>query len=185
MLLLSVSILLILSVLPFQFYFQSIFLVRLSVVLAMILCLVFLIRGLFFKNLDRQLLKFAVAEDCIRIEYINKNKSPNKVYEILLSQLRGYSMFQYSNYPSQIGIIFRLKDRTKLRVTLEYSKVINGTETQTKEIIEEIISSFSKYNANHIEKIKKMSGVNISREEMAVIVIFIVSLVTSLYFLPK
>ncbi len=70
-------------------------------------------------------------------------------------------------------------------VTLEYSKVINGTETQTEEIIEEIISSFRKYNANHIEKIRKTPGFIVSWEEMALIVIFIVSLITSLYFHAK
>ena len=117
----------------------------------MILFLVFLIRWLFFKNLDRQLLRFAVSEHRLRIEYINKNKSLNKVHEILLSQLRGFLMFEYTRIPRQICIIFKLKDHTKLRVTLEYSKIINGTETQTEEIIEEIISSFSKYNANRIE----------------------------------
>lgn len=156
MLLVLISVLLILAILPLQFYFESIFLVRLSLVLGLIFFLVFLIRGLFFKNLDRQLLRFTVAEDRLRIEYINKNKSLNKVHEILLSQLRGYSMFDYSKIPRQIGIIFKLKDHTKLRITLEYSKIINGTETQTEEIIEEIISSFRKYNANHIEKIRRM-----------------------------
>jgi hypothetical protein len=185
MLLASVSVLLILAAIPFQFYFENIFLVRLSVGLAMIFLLVSLIRWLFFKNPDRQLLRFAVAEDRLRIEYINKNKSLNKVHEILLSQLRGYSMFAYSNMPRQIGIIFKLKDHTKLKVTLEYSKVINGTETQTEEIIEEIISSFRKYNANHIEKIRKTPGFIVSWEEMALIVIFIVSLITSLYFHAK
>lgn len=156
MLLALVSFLLILAAIPFQFYLESIFLVRLSVGLGVILILVFLIRGLFFKNLDRQLLRFAVADDRIRIEYINKNKSLNKVHEILLSQLRGYSMFPYSNYPRQISIIFKLKDRTKVRVSLEYPKVINDTETQTEEIIKEIMSSLKKYNDNHIEKIRKL-----------------------------
>lgn len=181
----SVSILLILAGQLFQFYFENIFLVRLSLALAMILLLVSLIRWLFFKNSDRQLLRFAVAEDRIRIEYINKNKSLNKVHEILLSQLRGYSMFTYSYMPWQIGIIFKLKDRTKLRVTLEYAKVINGTETQTEEIIEEIISSVRKYNANHIEKIRRMPDIMISREEIALIVVFIVSVITSFIFMPK
>lgn len=185
MLLVLISVLLILAILPLQFYFESIFLVRLSLMLGLIFFLVFLIRGLFFKNLDRQLLRFTVAEDRLRIEYINKNKSLNKVHEILLSQLRGYSMFDYSKIPRQIGIIFKLKDHTKLRITLEYSKIINGTETQTEEIIEEIISSFRKYNANHIEKIRRMPSFIASWKGMAAIVIFIVTLIISLYFHTK